>query len=175
MRSGSTGRIAGFWVKQTDDERDNPKWSLTVHRCESKWDDKLKKWNPGPWSKEEDLPVVFREHFQAFQKGDDYFFLTAGGKLWVAWKPEKGKKRTLSPVIGNRERPVLGTVVDALEGRTFAFIESDKGPAFFELSDKPKLVVYDPKAAKVPDGEEPLRSIMHKARILAALGKIKGK
>ena len=163
------------WIEQTPDERDNPHWSFTVHRCSSVWDKKARRWKPGPWSKEADLPVAFKEHFQAMPKGDDWFFLTSSGKLFVAKKPAKGGKRKNVLVYGDAKRPIRGTIVDAREQRRFLFLDTAKGPAFFELSDKPRFVVYDPKEAKMPTGDEPLRSIMHKARILAALGKIKGK
>lgn len=174
-RGKGTGLVTGYWVKQTWVEKTKPEWSFVVHRCETRWDPKRKGWNPGPWSKEEELPVAFREHFHALAKGDDFFFLTASGKLYVASKPVKGKKRTVDPVYADAKRPILGMVVDAKEQRTFLFVVSAKGPAFFELSDKPEIVVYDFKAAMMPEGDEPLRSIMHKARVLAALGKMKGK
>lgn len=67
--------------------------------------------------------------------------LTASGRLFVARKPAKGKKRTVDPVVADGKRPILGMVVDALEQHTFLFLQSAKGPAFFELSDKPDLVV----------------------------------
>ena len=158
-------------------EQNTPKWSFTVHRCESKWNKRLGEWAPGPWSKEEELPIAFKEPFHALQKGDDYFFLTASGKLFVSPKPAKGKKRTVRAVAveGKSKRPIQGVIVAPKEDKVYLFVESTKGPAFFELSDKPVLVVYDPKVAKVPEGEERLRGIMHKARVLVALGKLKGK
>jgi hypothetical protein len=172
---GKGDLVARLRIVQSEEERTNPKWSFTVHRCDSKWDKKDREWDTGPWSKEEKLPVVFKEHFHALQKGDDYFFLTASGKLFVSPKPAKGKKRTIKAVHDDAKRPIQGVIVAPKEGKTHLFVESAKGPAFFELSDKPKLQVYDPRKAKVPEGEAPLRHIMHKARVLVALGKLKGK
>ncbi|MBY0230103.1 MAG: hypothetical protein K2W96_12545 [Gemmataceae bacterium] len=160
----------------TPDEITKPHWSFMSYRCEVKPGPKGKGWKPGPWKREAVLNVAFKEHFQAFQKGDSWFFLTASGRLFVCGPgAEPGKRGPVRHVIGDARRPVLATVVDALKDKTFLFLATDKGPAFFELSDKPKLVHYAPKLAKVPEGDEPLRSVMHKARVLAALGRIKGK
>jgi hypothetical protein len=173
--SGDTDLVEAYTLKQSFEEKYKPHWSFRVHRCESKWDRKKGVWVPGRWSKECELPVAFKEHFQALQKGDGWFFLTASGRLFVCKPGPEPGKRMIAHVIGDRKRPVLGTIVAPKEDKTFLFIESEKGPAIFELSDRPRLVVYDPKAAKMPDGDEPLRGIMHKARVLVALGRIKGK
>lgn len=170
-----TGPEDESWIKKREEQKTVPKWSFTVHHCKTEWDEKGRKWIPGAWSKEEDLPVVFREHFHALGKGDDWYFLTASGRLFVARKPAKGKKRSLESVYDDALRPILGMVVDAQSQRTFLFADSDRGPAFFELSDDPVIIPYQPDVAEMPEGDEPLRSIMHKARVLAALGKIKGK
>lgn len=53
--------------------------------------------------------------------------------------------------------------------RTFLFVESTRGPAYFELSDDPGSVVHKHKAAEMPDSDEALRTVMHEAR---TLGKI---
>ncbi|MGL4552229.1 MAG: hypothetical protein ACRC33_13700 [Gemmataceae bacterium] len=145
----------------------------------AKWSDDSRWWEAGPfdgWVREEEIEVGFRGAFRVMASGKDYYFLTDGGSLFRSPPAtKKGTPRPIRRVYDGRDRPVLATVTDVDAGRTFLFVESAKGPAFFELSDRPEQVVYDPKVAAVPEGDGPLRSILHKARVLAKLGRIKGK
>jgi hypothetical protein len=177
VSKGSTGLVGAYSIIMTEEERNNPRWSFTLHRCKSRLDVKRGVWEPGAWEKVGDLPVAFKEPFHALQKGDALFLLTASGRLFVSPAPAKGEKRKITHVIGDARRPVEGIITAPKEGKTYLFVKSAdrKGPAFFELSDKPKLEFYDPKAAKVPEGEKALGQIMHKARVLVALGRLKGK
>jgi hypothetical protein len=154
-------------------------WSMTVYSHTGKYDRKERGWvsaGKKEWEAVEAIDVGFVGPFRVMSLGKDYYFLTDGGSLFRSPPAaKKGERRRMERVYDGRDRPVLATVADADAGRTFLFIESAKGPAFFELSDRPALTVYDPKVARTSDGDEPLRSVMHKVRVLAALGKIKGK
>ena len=158
--------------EQSRFDRETPQWSFSVWHCPTRWDDKARRWTPGKWTKETELPVLFKEHFQVLADGETWFLLTNSGRLFCSPKPE-GAPRVLKRV--KLPGPVLGTITDAQTGKHFLFVNTPEGQAFFEPALKPKLVAFDPKAAKVPEGDDPLRGILHKARILAALGKIKGK
>ena len=86
-------------------------------------------------------------------------------------KPPAGTGRSGS------KRPVVAAVTDADAKRTFLFLDAQREgkPAFFELSDEPRLVEYDPKLVPLPPAAEPNRTMLHRARILVALKKIEGK
>lgn len=167
------GPDEGAYIRQSEEEREHPFWTLRVHRCRVKPLAKPNRYEQGEWTRDTDLPVAFREHFRVLAHGPDWYFLTASGKLFVSPRPKPGRARTMSQV--KLPSPVLGTITDAQTGKHFLFVNTPEGQAFFEPALKPKLVAFDPKAAKVPEGDDPLRGILHKARILAALGKIKGK
>jgi hypothetical protein len=172
---GKADLVAGYAILFADDERSTPKWSFTVHFYEGTWDKRKAAWSRGPWKKEETLAVAFEEHFRALARGDDYFFLTHSGRLFVSPRPAKpldSKPRPVLPVWTDRARPILGFITDVDRQRHFLFVPPErKGgkPAYFELSDKPKLVEYDPSIAAAPKAVEPYRSILHHARILTAL------
>ena len=154
-------------------------WMLTFHRYEGRWVGKPDgDWEQRPWTREGTISGAFKEPFQALALGDDFYFVTRSGSLFRAAKPAKGKDRTLSCVWDGKGRPVESFITDAATGKTFLFVPPAKAggrPAFFELSDKPKLVEYDPKLVPLPKLEEPHRTILHNARVLVALKKIEGK
>jgi hypothetical protein len=158
--------------EQTRFEQETPQWSFSVWHCPTAWDAKARRWTPGKWTKETELPVVFKEHFQVLANGEDWYLLTNSGKLYISPKPH-GAPRVLKRI--KLDGPIVGTIVDAQTSKHFLFMNTPEGQAFFELAPKPKLVVFDPKVAKVPEGDEPLRGRMYLARVLVALGKIKGK
>jgi hypothetical protein len=114
--------------------------------------------------------VAFREPFQVLGKGDDYYFVTASGRLFRTRKPAKGKQRPCVPVWSDASRPIRAFITDADAGRTFLFVGPEKKggkPAFFEVSDRPRLVEYDPGcAAPLKEGPERLRRVTHYARVL---------
>ena len=154
-------------------------WTLTVYRYESRWvGEEYESWVQRPWKREGTITVGFKEPFQALAQGDDFYFATRSGALYRAAKPSKGTDRTLSLVRDRKKQRIESFITDASTGKTFLFVPPAKAggkPAFFELSDKPKLVEYDPKAVPLPKLEEPHRTILHNARILVALKKIEGK
>lgn len=170
-------RLRGTVFLLNKEEQRIPVWSLNVYRLKARWDRTDAVWRDNDeWKTDEQIEVAFREPFRVFGRGTDYYFLTDSGSVYRAPEPaRKGMPRQVLPIYQSASRPIIAAISDADSERTYLFVESAKGPAFFELSDKPELVAYDPKVADVPEGDEPLRSVMHKARVLAALGKIKGK
>jgi hypothetical protein len=168
--------LAAYHVAITDEERRTPKWSFTVYRYEGKWDKAGQKWEERPWVKHESIAVGFREPFQALGQGDDYYFVTRSGKLFRAPKAPGGQPRKLEAVWDDPKRPVTAFLTDADAGRTFLFVPAKPAggqPAFFELAPKPELVEYDPAAVPRPKAAEPRRTLLHYARILIALKKVK--
>jgi hypothetical protein len=176
--AGKTEFLAGYGIDLSDDQRENPKWSLTVYAYKASWDAKKKEWRGGRWSREETVDVGFQEPFQVLVQGDDYYFVTRSGKLYAAMKPAKGKHRKMVPVGIDRDRRVVAFLTDADVNRHFFFCRPAKAgdkPVFFELADRPKLTAYDPAAVKRPKLYEPLGSVLYYARVLLAHKKIKGK
>jgi hypothetical protein len=168
--------LAAYHVAITDEERRTPKWSLTVYRYEAKWDKAGQKWEERPWVKHESIEVGFREPFQALGRGQDYYFVTRSGKLYRAPQAARVRPRRLEAVWDDPKRPVTAFLTDADAGRTFLFVPAKPAggqPAFFELAPKPELVEYDPAAVPRPKVAEPRRTLLHHARILIALKKIK--
>jgi hypothetical protein len=181
-------RVAG---DPTPEKKPKPfPWTFTYFRYEGRWNAKKKEWEDNrwdakgkmlediSWKKEGSIAVGFKEPFQALALGDDFYFVTRSGSLFRAPKPAKGKNRVLARVWDGRLRPVKAFVTDAGTGKTFLFVppaEEGGKRAFFELSDKPKLVEYDPKLVPLPPLAEPHRTVVHAARILVALKKIEGK
>ena len=64
----------------------------------------------------------FKEGFRVLGKGDDYFFLTDTGRLFVARKAAKGKQRSVVPVWADADRPIEAFITDADANRTFLFL-----------------------------------------------------
>ena len=168
--------------KRLDEDRDfrkgkSPPCTFSSYISDSPWDAKKERWVPKPWALEWSTPAAFEEPFQALALGDDFYFVTRSGAMFRAAKPAKGTDRVLTRVWDGRLRPIKAFVSDAKTGKTFLFVppaEEGGKRAFFELSDKPKLVEYDPKLVPMPPLEEPHRTILHHARVLVALKKIKG-
>jgi hypothetical protein len=164
-------------ITQTGDERSRPVWSLRVFSRQGRYDRAKGEWAHKPWAEEADIAVKFTEPFYALGKGEDYYFVTASGKVFVARKPAKGTHRTMEVVWSDPRRPVRLFLTDADAGRTYLFVGrggASRRPAFFELAPKPKLEEYEPAQAGGPS-LHPLRHVQRYARLLIALKKIKPK
>jgi hypothetical protein len=175
--AGNAGQMAAFRLGMDPKDRETPHWSFTVHRCRSVWDRQRQRWQRGDWIKEESLPVVFKEPFQALGQGGDYFFVTRSGQLFVARKPAKGKQRSIERVWNDPSRRIIAIVSDADTDRHFLFCQAAKAgeqPCYFELSSKPRPTRFDPALAPLPKTCDDLGRILHFARVLVALKKIKG-
>lgn len=143
-----------------------PRWGMRVYHGKNTWDAGKAKWGEETWTEDEDaeqIEVGFREPFQVLAKGEDYYFLTWTGKLYVAKKPAKGKARKMQAAYDDPKRRVVTFLQDADGGRTYLFCKAAKPgerPTFFELSEKPRPIAYDPPALKEkmhPDLAEVLR------------------
>jgi hypothetical protein len=149
-----------------------PSWSFAVHSCQASFNKEIGHWERHSWVDEGKIAVAFREAFQVLGKGDDYYFVTSSGRLFVSRKAAKGKQRSCVPVWSDASRPIRAFITDADADRAFLFVGPAKGggrPAFFELSDRPRLVEYDPRSAKpLKEGPERLRRVTHYARVLLA-------
>src|SRR5262249_13911428 len=153
-----------------------PRWNLSMHSFRDRWDRNRGKWaDKGRWRFEGYVEVAFQEPFQALRQGDDFFFLTRSGRLFVAPKPARGTNRTIRAVWDDPRRRVLTFLTDADSGRTFLFCKAARGgkPAWFELSARPRPVAYDPPELKGAPKDPALRQAFACARVLLAAGKVK--
>jgi hypothetical protein len=158
--------------------QERPKWSFACHRARGKWDRQEKRWEVGEWQQECTLELAFNEPFQALGRGEDFYFLTASGKLYRAPKPAKGKHRKLEAVWDDERSPVTAFVTDVDRDRTFLFCDKGpkgkSGPCVFELASGVRSRFYDPKLYRPgTDGPAALRRVVGYAGVLEALGYVK--
>jgi hypothetical protein len=154
------------------------KWSFTCFSYRADWDAKKERWYPKPEVEECTFDLAFREPFQALARGEDYYFLTASGKLYRAPKPAKGKHRTVEMVWDAAKSPIVAFIQDADRNRTFLFCDSGPkgkgGRCVFELASGVRLRFYDKALFKPGDqGPDKLRQVLGYARVLETLGYIK--
>jgi hypothetical protein len=179
--SPATGNFDEFgddYLNTTEKEETTPQWTLTVHSYEASWDNKEKDWQHGKWAKEETIDVCFREPFHVLSRGDDYFFLTASGKLYRAARPTKGKHRKVETVWSDTEAPIKAFIADVDRGRTFLFCDKGprgvSGPCVFEMASGARPRFYDRTLFKPSSqGPERLRRVVGYSRVLLALGYLK--
>lgn len=134
------------------------------------------KWKDKP---DEVFDSTFDEPFFVMAKGDDYFFLTQYGNLYVSHKPVKGK-RTTAKCWAEADQPISRMVTDLTTGKMYAFtlpLERKNGtfakPVYFEIADKPEPVEYDPKSIKPSKAVLPVKFIREAVDVLLAEKKIK--
>lgn len=161
---------------------DGPRWSLACSSIRARWNDdpeRLSGWEieGDGWVKADSIDVAFREPFQALSRGDDFYFLTASGKLYRAPKPVKGTHRKMVPVWDDPRSRIVAHLTDADKDRTFLFLERGPkgvgGPCVFELADGVRLRDYDAIFFRPgDDGPVALRRVVGYARVLTALGYI---
>src|SRR5262249_24778553 len=130
------------------------------------------------WKDECTLDLAFREPFQVLARGEDYYFLTASGKLYRAPKPAKGNHRKLAAVWDDWRSPIAPCITDADRNRPFLFCDTGRGgkggPCVFELADGVRLRHFDHKLFRPGDqGPTALRKVVGYARVLEALGYVK--
>jgi hypothetical protein len=174
--AGKTDSLSGRTFP--NDRQEKPKWSFACHRAVGKWDRQEKSWQVGEWEQECTIEMAFNEPFQALGRGEDYYFLTASGKLYRAPKPAKGKHRKLEAVWNDERSPVTAFVTDVDRGRTFLFCDKGPkgkgGPFVFELGSGVRPRFYEPKLFRLGDkGPAALRRVVGYARVLQTLGYVK--
>jgi hypothetical protein len=129
---------------------------------------------PSPWKEIESYPTHFQEPFTAYRSGDDHFFVTLGGNLYMAPKPAQGKKRLAALNEFDGDRPVAAIITDSDAGKTFVFTRAaDRGGkeergAYLLLDGKSKPVRYDLKRVKPVKADEPLKSVIEYTMVLIA-------
>jgi hypothetical protein len=153
------------------------KWSFICYSVRAHWNRKKKEWIAQE-REECSIELGIREPFQALARGEDYYFLTASGKLYRAPKPAKGKHRKLEKVWDDKRAPIKAYISDADRGRTFLFCDSGpKGvgkPCVFELASGVRLRFYDRALFKPgKQGPDRLRQVVGYSRVLLALKLIK--
>jgi hypothetical protein len=153
------------------------KWSFTGYHHRGRWSAEAARWFPKQ-TEEFTLELAFNEPFQALARGEDYYFLTASGRLYRAPKPATGKHRKLEVIRNDERSPVTAFVTDVDRDRTFLFCDKGPkgkgGPFVFELGSGVRPRFYEPKLFKRGDqGPTALRRVVGYARILDALGYVK--
>jgi hypothetical protein len=177
LENGTVPPKDGGKFNEIDENLEEPLWTLTAYRFSATWDDTPPKgWGHFVEDRLETIEVGFHDHFQVLEQGGDYYFLTDGGRLYRAPKPDKkGKPRKMECVWQDDKRPIVGLVSDADAGRSFLFCKPEKKGekgVYFEASAKPEPVEYDPSKVHAATMEDPLPAILDYARILLADKKI---
>ena len=148
-----------------------PRWTFSVYGLRRIYDKEKKEWDAGAYILLEHLPVTFREPFQVLSFGKDYYFLTASGKLYCTGSRRiLTGQRSIEPVWDDATRPITHFITDADTDRTFLFCKpAKKGDlgVFFEMGPKPEPKPYDLSKVKPAKIDEPLKSVLERARFLA--------
>jgi hypothetical protein len=153
-----------------------PTWSFRCYSVRSKWNTESSDWDHDEWQEECEIEMSFREPFHALARGEDYYFLTASGKLYRAAKPAKGKQRKLEVVWDDWRCPVTAFVSDVATGRTFLFCEGVGKHGLFELAPRARCRHYDAALFKKgSSGPDALKRVVGYTRVLLALKLIKDK
>lgn len=173
------GRVRLFLLTNfranTNERQLKPAWKLDIYLFDGKWEKGKGFRNDSPWVHEESIAGACEEGFRVFARGDDYYLLTHSGRLLVAAKADKGKRK-LRAVWDDPKRPVEAAVQYDPKGEAFFFCGPAKAaeggkpgkPAWFALSGKPELQEYDPKAFAEVKLEGPLGRLVRYAKVLAA-------
>jgi hypothetical protein len=154
-------------------ENENPKtrpWLLQVQRGRNRWDGVRGKWafnpvGPDEWVNEEVLEVPFKEEFQAFVRGGDYFFVTKSGKLFQASQAEKDKRRSTRCVW--EEPPITAVLTDADADRVYLFCGEKAEGDYFELAGKPTPKPFNLRPVTPSKQEGEVGRLQTLARFLA--------
>ena len=129
------------------------------------------------WSKKpvETIRSLFNADFLVAARGDDYYFITDFGSIYVSPKPAKGE-RIMYP-IWTKERdpdrnPITHVITDLTTGRMFAF-DMDETVTFFEIAPKFELEAERPEMVRDSKSPYPLRQVRDCVDTLIKYGKIK--
>jgi hypothetical protein len=176
-RTDKDGELTGRILDVTPEESKNPRWSLTAYDFQNEWNAKEGRLGEGKWSKGEPIGVAFEQPFQAAAAGEDYYFVTASGKVYRSPRPDKGKERKTEAIWDDGKRPVVAFIRDVDAGKSFVFCKPDKEGkgVYIELVAKPNPCPYDGKDIKPAKADDPLPAVLGYAKILVADKKIKEK
>jgi hypothetical protein len=175
---GKSGGGGGSVVVRRYPRKGELRWSFTCYSVRARWNKEEKRWDSREERDECSIDVDFREPFQALSRGEDYYFLTASGKLYRAPRPAKGKHRKLQTIWDDKRSPITAHITDADKNRTFLFCDSGPkgkgGPCVFELASGVRLRHYDKALFRPGDqGPDSLRRVLGYGRVLQTLGYIK--
>ena len=155
----------------TKEDKEIPRWSMSVHECARDWDKRRPGWGDYEWKLVEKIVPVFKERFQIVMQGNTYYFITASGKLYrTGARGILTGQRSIEPVWDDASRPITHFITDADANRTFLFCKpakKDEPGVFFEMGPKPEPKPYDLSKVKPAKAEEPLKSVLERARFLA--------
>lgn len=176
--AGGTGEVSARVVRLTPEEKETPKWTLSVWAyAGAKFDKDKGFWKLGGWTRKEWITPRFEEPFRVAAVGDAYYFVTESGKVFRSPKGEKGKDRPLETVWDDKTRPVKAYLTDADSGKSFCFVppakEGEKA-GYFELSAKPEVLPCPAEPLVALKPKDPMPSMLKLAQFLKDQKKIKG-
>lgn len=134
----------------------------------------------GIWKEQPDevFDSTFDEPFFVMEKGNDYFFLTQYGNLYVSHKPAKGN-RTTEKCWTEADQPISRMITDLTTSKMYAFtlpLERKDGtfakPVYFEIAANLKPVEYDPKKINPSKAVAPMKVVREAVDVLIAEKKI---
>lgn len=125
------------------------------------------------WTFIDSFPVGFQESFQAYLKGNTYYFVTKSGQVHVSFKPNQGK-RTAERVKTEGNQAVTTVVTDVKSETTFAFsapIQRDGKTAWGSLlrfeADKVVVLPYSAEAIpRIKEDPGPVKQSIEHAQYL---------
>lgn len=129
------------------------------------WNAQEEKWKVEQAKEPDEIfPSAFMEEFYVFVRGEDYYFVTRTGRLFLAKKPASGQKRQMRLLWQDEERPIVAILDDTDKGCTW-LVAREKGPKsldgwFLELKEEPEPLMFSLKNCPNLKTAEPLRTIL---------------
>jgi hypothetical protein len=92
---------------------------------------------------------VFTEHFYAFVRKNEYYFVTESGKLYHAPPPKEAEtKRTMKALWTDAKQPIVAVIEDADRDKVWLFAKGKDADAkrdlYFELKSTIQTESFDP-------------------------------
>jgi hypothetical protein len=114
--------------------------------------------NPGPYKTRtelknpESIDSSFLDHFHAFIRKNNYYFITQSGKLYHAPPPKKGEKsRKMTALWDDPTRPINAIIEDTDRDKVFLFAKHKtdaKRGYYFEMKSATTFETFDPTKLK---------------------------
>ncbi|MCE9568253.1 MAG: hypothetical protein K8U57_40150 [Planctomycetes bacterium] len=168
--SGERNLLVFDLIKTTPSKDAAPKFHIAVTRVTPEMKVRLDGWTNRGRAEEkpiEDVPSEFSEPFQAYLIGDDYYFLTRSGSVYLAASPEKGKSRTMKGIWTDPASRIAYIISDGERtGVHFLIPARDKiGWGYFRLGPTPKLQFLSANRP-YPDDMEPAEIVRELTQLL---------
>jgi hypothetical protein len=122
---------------------------IEIWDTESRFNEKKKEWETVAGERNlERLKSAFSEDFHVFMRGDDYYFLTQSGKLYMAPPAKKGEKsRTMKSLWEGDNFPIVAIIEDADNDKVWLFTKCKRkdttNAVFFEMEPLIKTQQFD--------------------------------